>query len=178
MFPPTAFAKAPARHVRLTSKFPPPPKVCQNGATTVLKPEMSAFCLGSVKDTDPHGRPVFIDLSWMSRMSTFLAGGGGGRGRRISDCGLVRCSAFDGLTAVALAKVVRCFGSSAGSPKFSMFVPKTRETNQRSERRREREMRRRPGPRGRTGSCPGRTTSGADYSASGQELRSWRGAVP
>jgi hypothetical protein len=47
---------------------------------------LSGFCQGNVKDRDPHERPVFIGLSWMSRMSTFLAGGGGGG--RILDCGI------------------------------------------------------------------------------------------
>ncbi len=75
----------------LCKSIPPSPSSILHLLSSCLAPP--GFCLGNVKDPDPHGRPVFIGLSWMSRMSTSLAwvGGGGGHGRqelRIADCGL------------------------------------------------------------------------------------------
>jgi hypothetical protein len=62
---------------RPADRFPRPgllpnPKFCFS------RPGFVSLCQGIVKDGDPHERPVFIGLSRMSRMSTFLAGGGAG----------------------------------------------------------------------------------------------------
>jgi hypothetical protein len=77
----------------LCKSIPPSPSSILHLLSSCLAPP--GFCLGNVKDPDPHGRPVFIGLSWMSRMSTSLAGGGGGVGTggkncrlRIADCGM------------------------------------------------------------------------------------------
>ncbi len=49
---------------------------------------LSELCQSFVRDSDPHERPVFIDLSEMSEMSEILAGGWGWGARPGNNCRL------------------------------------------------------------------------------------------